>query len=79
MPLNQLDLRLEKALQLRRHGMEGAVFGDFLNVFNNDAAQSVLDRRSTVGQLRRRLVVRAAAAPDDRREVPVLEAWAARG
>jgi hypothetical protein len=45
-PINQLDLRLEKALSFRQ-GIEGAVFGDFLNALNNDAAQSVLDRRST--------------------------------
>ncbi|MBM3782148.1 MAG: TonB-dependent receptor [Acidobacteria bacterium] len=46
-PLNQLDLRLEKALSFSGGKVEGAVFGDLLNVFNNDAAQSVLDRRST--------------------------------
>jgi len=28
--------------------MEGAVFGDLLNVLNNDGAQNILDRRSTV-------------------------------
>ena len=42
--INQLDVRLEKAL--RFGGAEGAVFGDLLNAFNSDAAQSVLDRRS---------------------------------
>jgi len=46
-PLNQLDLRLEKALSFSGGKVEGAVFGDLLNVFNNDATQSVLDRRST--------------------------------
>ena len=45
-PINTLDVRLEKALTFRA-GVEGAVFGDFLNALNNDAAQSVLDRRST--------------------------------
>ncbi|MGE0815302.1 MAG: carboxypeptidase regulatory-like domain-containing protein [Vicinamibacterales bacterium] len=44
-PLNQLDLRLEKALTFGQ--VEGAVFGDLLNVTNNDTAVSVLDRRST--------------------------------
>jgi len=48
-PLNQLDLRLEKALSFSGGKVEGAVFGDLLNVFNNDATQSVLDRRSTSG------------------------------
>ncbi|MGD9904978.1 MAG: carboxypeptidase regulatory-like domain-containing protein [Vicinamibacterales bacterium] len=47
-PLNQLDVRLEKALRFGDRGIEGAVFGDLLNALNNDAAQSVLDRRSTV-------------------------------
>jgi Carboxypeptidase regulatory-like domain len=47
-PLNQLDLRLEKALSFSGGKIEGAVFGDLLNTLNNDAAQSVLDRRSTV-------------------------------
>jgi len=46
-PLNQLDLRLEKALSFSGGKVEGAVFGDLLNVLNNGAAQSVLDRRST--------------------------------
>lgn len=46
-PLNQVDVRLEKAVSFGG-GVEGAVFGDLLNVLNNDAAQSVLDRRSTV-------------------------------
>jgi hypothetical protein len=45
-PINQLDLRVEKALRIGSRGIEGAVFGDLLNAFNNDAAQSVLDRRS---------------------------------
>ena len=44
--LNQLDVRLEKALSFGR-GAEGAIFGDLLNVMNSDAAQSVLDRRAT--------------------------------
>jgi hypothetical protein len=44
-PINQTDVRLEKAV--RFGGVEGAVFGDLLNAFNSDAAQSVLDRRST--------------------------------
>jgi hypothetical protein len=47
-PINQLDMRLEKALRFGPDGMEGAVFGDLLNVLNNDAAQNILDRRSTV-------------------------------
>jgi hypothetical protein len=47
-PINQLDVRLEKALSFGG-SVEGAVFGDFLNAFNNGAAQSVLDRRSTSG------------------------------
>ena len=46
-PLNQLDLRLEKALSFSDGRVEGAVFGDFLNTLNNDGTQSVLDRRST--------------------------------
>jgi hypothetical protein len=45
-PINQVDLRIEKALRFPRN-VEAAVFGDFLNALNNDAAQSVLDRRST--------------------------------
>jgi hypothetical protein len=44
-PLNQFDVRLEKALRFGDRGIEGAVFGDLLNALNNDAAQSVLDRR----------------------------------
>jgi hypothetical protein len=43
-PINQFDVRLEKALSFRG-GIEGAVFGDLLNATNNDAAQSILDRR----------------------------------
>ncbi len=46
-PLNQLDLRLEKALSFSGGKIEGAVFGDLLNTLNNDGTQSVLDRRST--------------------------------
>ena len=44
--INQLDVRLEKALRFGGTA-EGAVFGDLLNAFNSDAAQSVLDRRFT--------------------------------
>jgi hypothetical protein len=44
--LNGLDIRLEKALRFGGTA-EGAVFGDFLNLFNNGAAQSVIDRRQT--------------------------------
>ncbi len=44
--LNQMDIRLEKALRFGQ-GVEGAVFGDLLNAFNSDAANSVLDRRFT--------------------------------
>ncbi len=46
-PLNQLDVRLEKALSFSDGRIEGAVFGDLLNSLNNDGTQSVLDRRST--------------------------------
>ena len=42
--LNGLDVRLEKALRFGGTA-EGAVFGDFLNVFNNDAYESIIDRR----------------------------------
>ena len=42
--LNGLDLRLEKALRFGGTA-EGAVFGDFLNVFNNDAFENLVDRR----------------------------------
>jgi hypothetical protein len=45
-PINQLDVRLEKALRFRGT-IEGAVFGDLLNATNSDAAQNVLDRRFT--------------------------------
>ena len=45
-PINQLDVRLEKALRFGGTA-EGAVFGDLLNAFNTDAAQSILDRRFT--------------------------------
>ncbi len=41
---NQLDMRLEKSLRFGGTA-EGAVFGDFLNVFNSDAFENVLDRR----------------------------------
>jgi hypothetical protein len=39
-----LDARLEKAFGMGG-GRELAVFGDFLNLFNSDANESVLDRR----------------------------------
>ena len=39
-----LDARLEKAFKLGGT-TEAAVFGDFLNLFNSDANESVLDRR----------------------------------
>ena len=39
-----LDARLEKSFKLGT-GPEVAVFGDFLNLFNSDANESVLDRR----------------------------------
>jgi hypothetical protein len=42
--LNGFDVRLEKALRFGGTA-EGAVFGDFLNVFNNDANESIVDRR----------------------------------
>ncbi|HTM33578.1 MAG TPA: TonB-dependent receptor [Vicinamibacterales bacterium] len=42
--LNGLDVRLEKALKFGGTA-EGAVFGDFLNVFNNDAYENIIDRR----------------------------------
>jgi hypothetical protein len=41
-----LDARLEKAFRLGGTA-ELAAFGDFLNLFNNDAYESVLDRRPT--------------------------------
>ena len=46
-PLNEMNIRLEKALSFG-HGIEGAVFGDLLNALNNDAAVSLLDRRASV-------------------------------
>ncbi len=42
----QVDARLEKAFKLRGTG-ELAVFGDVLNLLNNDTNESVLDRRFT--------------------------------
>ena len=39
-----LDARVEKSFKLGRTP-EVAVFGDFLNLFNSDANESVLDRR----------------------------------
>jgi hypothetical protein len=44
--INQVDARLEKALRFGGRA-EGAVFGDFLNLLNSDANESVLDRRFT--------------------------------
>jgi hypothetical protein len=44
--LNGLDVRLEKAFRLGGTA-EGAVFGDFLNVFNNDAYENIQDRLGT--------------------------------
>ena len=44
--INQLDIRLEKALRFGGN-VEGAVFGDLLNVTNSGGAQNMLDRRST--------------------------------
>jgi Carboxypeptidase regulatory-like domain len=44
--LNGLDLRLEKALRFRGTA-EGAVFGDFLNILNNDGYENVIARLST--------------------------------
>ena len=41
-----LDARVEKAISLGGTA-ELAVFGDFLNLFNSDANESVLDRRPT--------------------------------
>jgi hypothetical protein len=40
----QLDARVEKAFGLGGTA-ELAVFGDFLNLFNSDTNESVLDRR----------------------------------
>ena len=48
------------------------MFGDFLNVLNSDANESVLDRRLGNVNYLVAVAVRAAAAPDDRREVPLL-------
>jgi hypothetical protein len=42
--LNGLDVRLEKALRFGGTA-EGAVFGDFLNLFNNGGYESIIDRR----------------------------------
>ena len=39
-----LDARVEKSFKLGKTP-EVAVFGDFLNLFNSDANESVLDRR----------------------------------
>ena len=44
---NGLDLRLQKALRFGGT-VEGAVFGDVLNVFNNDADENI----STAGGVR---------------------------
>ncbi len=44
-PLTSLDLRLEKALSFSDGKIEGAVFGDLLNTFNNGGTENVLDRR----------------------------------
>ena len=41
-----LDLRVEKAFPLGG-SMNAAVFGDFLNLFNSDAYENVLDRLMT--------------------------------
>jgi hypothetical protein len=38
------DARVEKSIKLGKTP-EAAVFGDFLNLFNSDANESVLDRR----------------------------------
>jgi hypothetical protein len=40
-----LDARIEKAFRIGGSPAEVAVFGDFLNLFNSDANESVLDRR----------------------------------
>lgn len=45
--LNGWDLRLEKALKFGWNNAEGAIFGDFLNLLNNDGFENVIDRRST--------------------------------
>ncbi|MGE0360596.1 MAG: carboxypeptidase regulatory-like domain-containing protein [Vicinamibacterales bacterium] len=42
--LNGFDVRLEKALKFGG-AVEGAVFGDFLNVFNNGSYENLVDRR----------------------------------
>lgn len=42
--LNGFDVRIEKALRFGGTA-QGAVFGDFLNLFNNSAYQSIIDRR----------------------------------
>jgi hypothetical protein len=42
--LNGFDVRIEKAFRLGGTA-RAAVFGDFLNLFNNDAHQAVIDRR----------------------------------
>ena len=48
------------------------MFGDFLNLFNSDANESVLDRRLGNVELPGAVALHPAAAADGRREVPVL-------
>ena len=67
-----LDARLEKAFRLGGTA-ELAAFGDFLNLFNNDAYESVLDLAGQRIELPRAVAVHRAATPDDRREVPLLD------
>ena len=67
-----LDARLEKNFRLGG-STELAAFGDFLNLFNSDANESVLDRRpGNVNYLVPSRFI-APAAPDAGREVPLLK------
>ena len=53
-------------------GAEVAVFGDFLNLFNSDANESVLDRRLGNSNYLSAVALHPAASADGRRQVPVL-------
>ena len=73
-----LDARVEKAFTLGGTA-ELAAFGDFLNLFNSDANESVLDRRPGNVNYLVAVALHPAAPPDDRREVPLLRKESQRG